>query len=855
MSTSTQLIHLRILAASTGITYPISLHPNELTVTNIRRHLAGAVPPEDQILLLGPPYKVPKDATLRSEEVLSSLRLGDLEDDINQLSNECMSGESLTSELKTETKSLLSTTEKTGARRLFLFSKQALSDSAPDLPPCILQPMDLVLPTEPDPSPLVYDQTSPGTPASPLHQALDVYERQFMLHLCRGRALADGADMRFKACRNCVAEQAVMARALRAAVSNLSDHRNGAARTRTEFSSVFHAQTSDHASLLQRLDNHLSALAKIPLHPALVSIARSSGRMMETLLDTVPVERERVWAAQCQTSHTRLLEEFQNLDATFQQIGTKESREEEYRSDLQAEDEIKTLWSEVEGIASEIRNRQAERLHCLTSNHGEVVRAILNAMKDGNAQSAFSVLENLSKSSKDIVPSMESDDSILKELMIRISNAKTRAMKRMKTRLRQVSITQSAIQKVLQNVNVLRDALAQQSTNMTHLEHIVEFPAAYNDFLNEIRRRKAYGKATSSLSSVMVDKLTNMRMIEVKAREKFLQTSGRHLMPAFFEIFMPTLATLPVVFSPQLPSMVEMETIPDIGNMNIEPRESTITNSSSMGSDYNDNLMQENISRDASSTITDDPSHSHVERKVEALQHHGETESLRIESSASNEKTSQQALIVSAEENNTNVNMMDIPCNDNDEVERSEVDAERKALSYENSILRQTIERLGGKPPQIYVKEATEKNKEPGNISKNQSCLTAEIEKLREELNETNSKLKHANEALDDLKKEKDEDRGCDKISHSSFEVGDIGLFMPTGRGSGGKGIYLAFHTNCPHRYLSIDSIKGSPDYVLGRIIYQEENTAGPVGSDSNPFGLHAGTTFWILTVEVLKIP
>ena len=85
-------------------------------------------------MLLGPPYKVPKDATLRSEEVLSSLRLGDLEDDINQLSNECMSGESSTSEVKTETKSLLSTTEKTGARRLFLFSKQALSDSAPEPP-------------------------------------------------------------------------------------------------------------------------------------------------------------------------------------------------------------------------------------------------------------------------------------------------------------------------------------------------------------------------------------------------------------------------------------------------------------------------------------------------------------------------------------------------------------------------------------------------------------------------------------------------------------------------------------------------------------------------------------------------
>eukprot|EP00957_Ditylum_brightwellii_P196522 14973550-Ditylum_brightwellii.AAC.1 len=79
---------------------------------------------------------------------------------------------------------------------------------------------------------------------------------------------------------------------------------------------------------------------------------------------------------------------------------------------------------------------------------------------------------------------------------------------------------------------------------------------------------------------------------------------------------------------------------------------------------------------------------------------------------------------------------------------------------------------------------------------------------------------------------------------------------MPTGRGSDGKRTYLAFHSNCPHRYLSTDSIKGTPDYVLGRIVYQEELIAsGSSGTDSNPYGLHPGTKFWVLTVEVIKVP
>eukprot|EP00978_Attheya_sp_CCMP212_P007729 scaffold17967_cov53-Attheya_sp.AAC.2 len=64
MAGNEQPVRIRVLAASSGVCYNISLFSNELTVNNIRRQLAGAVPPQDQILLLGPPYKVPKDATL-----------------------------------------------------------------------------------------------------------------------------------------------------------------------------------------------------------------------------------------------------------------------------------------------------------------------------------------------------------------------------------------------------------------------------------------------------------------------------------------------------------------------------------------------------------------------------------------------------------------------------------------------------------------------------------------------------------------------------------------------------------------------------------------------------------------------
>jgi len=845
-SSTTSPITIRVLAASTGVTYRIALHPAELTVANIRNHLAAAIPASDQILLLGPPYKVPRDSTLQSVEILNSLRLGDQEDEDALDSRGRSTGLSTTKDNinqqsgKHRQKNILSTTERSGARRLFLFSKRALSENAPDPPPCILRPMDVVIPTEPQgSSPL--NMTQSAVASQPLHQALSAYERQFMLYLCQSRVFADAADLRFQACKECVQQQAVMARALRAAVSNLSDHFNGAARTRSEFTSLFQSKTAAHSTLLQRFESTLIGLGSVALHPALVAIARGSGRIMESLLDTVPVERERAWAQQCKTSHDRLLTLFAEVDSEFGNLGTPTTREEETRKDLLAEEQIQQLSDDVQGVVQQIRDRQAQRVERLTADHGNVLKIIMDAIsaeveegKEDEVQKAFTPLRQISNDAKDIVPDMEADDKTMKELMAKVSDAKTEAMKRMKVRLREVSVAQSSIQRVLSSVNVLKAALTQQCENMIHLEHVSELTTSYRDFLFELRRRRAYGQAVTSNSTAMMERLAVMRADEVKAREKFLRGPGRHLMPPFFEIFVPTLATPPPLFTPQMPALAEFDTLPDIGDA-IEDTENDVSmqggatdavgggvsSASSLTAESHQNLQQEKISSSGATDTVEEtmpsaggPTHAHNQQG--------------------------EQLIVSADENSGNEDTIMDPVGRTGE-------AERKTLEYENAILRQTLERMGGKAPKAYIDEARAKD-----------VVSNEMEALRKELEVARAKAAAAEDAIAKATKEKNSDESsskqqCDKISHSSFEVGDVGLFMPTGRGSGGKRTYLAFHTSCPHRYLSTDNIKGSPDFVLGRIIYQEELVAGKVGTAANPYGLHVGTKFWILTVEILK--
>ncbi|CAN0267432.1 unnamed protein product, partial [Discosporangium mesarthrocarpum] len=61
----------------------------------------------------------------------------------------------------------------------------------------------------------------------------------------------------------------------------------------------------------------------------------------------------------------------------------------------------------------------------------------------------------------------------------------------------------------------------------------------------------------------------------------------------------------------------------------------------------------------------------------------------------------------------------------------------------------------------------------------------------------------------------------------------DVALFLPTATRPQDRSIYLAFHINCPHRYLSsesIDTFKEKdgkyPDFILGKIILIEQQVA-----------------------------
>ncbi|KAG3145772.1 hypothetical protein PI124_g14669 [Phytophthora idaei] len=87
-------------------------------------------------------------------------------------------------------------------------------------------------------------------------------------------------------------------------------------------------------------------------------------------------------------------------------------------------------------------------------------------------------------------------------------------------------------------------------------------------------------------------------------------------------------------------------------------------------------------------------------------------------------------------------------------------------------------------------------------------------------------------------------------ICYKSFSCGSVALFVPTPFGD-----YIAFHEECPHHYLSEESIAASkkddrnPPYVLGHIVYIEDHETT---DKLNPYCLRDGTKYHVVSVTPL---
>lgn len=150
--------------------------------------------------------------------------------------------------------------------------------------------------------------------ASPLLRALAEYESHFQLQVSQSDVLQRGALANIQNSEQCAQELCVQAEAIGAAISNLDLFKTSMMKHFAPFWDDFHAASERHARLLKGFEEYLARLSTVKLHAALTSPER------QTLIDCVPVDKEREWAIQCQQSHEHVRTQVLKLQEVHEDI-------------------------------------------------------------------------------------------------------------------------------------------------------------------------------------------------------------------------------------------------------------------------------------------------------------------------------------------------------------------------------------------------------------------------------------------------------------------------------------------------------------------------------------------------------
>eukprot|EP01032_Pedospumella_encystans_P013316 gene13316-15338_t len=316
---------LRIESTETGEVFNMRME-SSIDKLKFQVSLLIPIPPHDQIMLIGPPYKI-----------LDSLY-----------------GPSLNVE----------------GKRIFVFNRRILSDETKEPQRIKLLPYEVMKP----------DLTSDLMKDVDTHEmrsALMEFESYFQQQLKKSQCIEAFVQESYKSCKACVAQHQVQLDGIGAAISNLQYFHASISKAYVHCESKLSVQQNEHTALLDSFEASLERLAQVPLHPAIkaafseytaaaslnassttagyagaaggaitpttttptttppnlnnitinttnpattTNTANVNISMAQTLYDCVPVDRERVYLAQCASNHKKVEDNLRRVRLLFAEV-------------------------------------------------------------------------------------------------------------------------------------------------------------------------------------------------------------------------------------------------------------------------------------------------------------------------------------------------------------------------------------------------------------------------------------------------------------------------------------------------------------------------------------------------------
>ncbi|CAI5746688.1 unnamed protein product [Peronospora destructor] len=851
-------IVVRVGDASTGAVHAVTLVSANVVVEELREELErlSGVPRVDQILLCGPPFA--RFDPRRAVEYYG---------------------------LPSEDK------------KVFLYDRRLLSQDTATSPSttATLIPVHVQLPSQPMASSEGSKMLSESS--HPMMRALVEYEGYFQLQVSQSETLENGTRANIAASERSAQELQVQEQAIDAAVANLDLFKTSMMKHFSPFWADFQATSAKNERLLSQFDSYLDGLATVKLHPALSTEER------KTLFDCIPVEKERAWAAQCEQSHTHLQGQVLKLQQVHDEIckevtdmmavHAESSREyDEANAELK---QIKALGSKQLNITSTLRGNLQYVLSSIEET--STIASGSNPMQAStNALDVCRRIDRLYQGQQNMVPDAQKLIEDIVAQMNRIASKKSTTFARVHSILRQVSILQSKIRDFENSLSVFREAVAAQKKHFYELEHLDKLPESYLACLKEISRRLKYGRTFSDRIQSMAEELAQLREDEVRHREEFLRSYGQHLP----RDFVSGLAEKPSHCEFRMrPFDQSLPLIDDENDQDFDP--------------YEDKEASDNFvdceDRGSFSALTNSVDLHECCNKVEArvskltAELEQAKKNLYYDGSGSESFARSDTSKTSAQEGDSSCEfplvmalaataggMTNSTKADRSDLLDQELAAVRGNIGSGADNKDATIAKLESENQQFLLNAAAFEEypfqliacisvrSQRASLAKllgllqlpdvedDAAFVNTTFDVIERRVKELLASAESGLVLQSELEQQRSDFRLLEseqdlsdsfKISFRSFSVDDLALFLPTSApGSDAQRVYLAFHLGCPHRFLSEESISSFsndgqryPDYVVGRIVLIDEQIAT---EGNNPYALHIGTTFYVLTVASL---
>ena len=253
----------------------------EATVQNLQEFIARqtTIPPPDQIILYGPPFK-------NADHRVAMAKLE--------------------------------------GKSVFVYDRTSLSRSAAHnlaIPPIILSPMEVDLPSSES---LPHSHNSLrefAESGDPLLRALADYERTFFHHVLIAEVYQSTGKSRLDASVNCLNEQQRILKAIQAAQGSLQDNDSSLSAAFDNLWGHVCSSHEKHEQIMHNFEDSLNQTALVHIDPEL----QQGGRM--TLFDWLPVDRLRQRCHQCANYEHRLWKKAYDLRHRFEETTSAVSSE------------------------------------------------------------------------------------------------------------------------------------------------------------------------------------------------------------------------------------------------------------------------------------------------------------------------------------------------------------------------------------------------------------------------------------------------------------------------------------------------------------------------------------------------